>query len=115
MDKRTLLSSTVRPWQGKSLPVKSDGETVRITIASMPLIDRAALPGLPDDLEARLFNVPDQDPRILLVHPPSELYIEVSLLDREDLGRYIEALTEARLRQAMAEPPHDARGYPITE
>ncbi len=88
-------------------------DTIKITIASMPLIERAALPGLPDDLEARLFNVPEQEPRILLVHPPSELYVEMSLLDRDNIERYVEALTEARLRQAMAEPPPDERGYPI--
>lgn len=103
--RRTLLGTT-----NQTTPA---ADTVKIVIKSMPLIDRAALPGLPDDLEARLFNLPDQEPRILLVHPPSELFVEVSLLDRENLGGYVEALTVARLRQAMGEPPETGKGYRI--
>lgn len=88
-------------------------DTVKITIKSMPLIDRAALPGLPDDLEARLFNVEDQEPRIILFHPASELFVEVSLLDQANLPKYVEALTEARMKQAMGEPPESGEGYQI--
>lgn len=103
--RRTLLGTTNQ--------TKPTVDTVKIVIRSMPLIDRGALPGLPDDLEARLFNLPDQEPRILLVHPPSELFVEVSLLDRENLGGYVEALTTARLKQAMGEPPESGKGYRI--
>ena len=113
-DKRALmgtagLKSPLLDPSGR--PIAAD--TVKVTIRSMPLIDRGALPGLPDDLEARLFNVPDQEPRILLVHPPSELFVEVSLLDRENLGKYVEALTVARLRQAMGDAPDAGDGYRI--
>lgn len=115
-DKRALMSTAGL----KSPLLGADGhplnaDTVKITIASMPVIDRDAMPGLPDDLEARLFNVPGQYPRILLVHPPSELFIEVSLLDRDNLSRYVEALTTARLKQAMGEPPDAGDGYRVGE
>ena len=88
-------------------------ETVKIRIGSMPLIERGALPGLPDDIEARLFNVPDQDPRIILFHAPSELHIEMSLMDVDGLDRYVEALNTARLKQAMGEAPDAGEGYRI--
>lgn len=88
-------------------------DTVKITIRSMPLIERDALPGLPDDIEARLFNVPGQDPRIVLFHPASELHIEVPPTDIDNLDRYVEALTTARLKQAMGEPPDAGDGYRI--
>lgn len=113
-DKRSLMGTAglKSPLLGADgRPINAD--TVKVTIASMPLIDRAALPDLPDDLEARLFNVPGQDPRILLVHRPSELFVEVSLLDRENLDRYVEALTTARLKQAMGEPPENGEGYRV--
>lgn len=92
-------------------PITAD--TVKVTIRSMPLIDPQALPGLPDDLEARLFNVPGQDPFVILFHPLSELYVEMSLLDRDNIAQYVEALSGARLKQAMGEVPENAEGYRI--
>lgn len=113
-DKRALLGTAglKSPLLGPDgRPLNAD--TVKITIGSMPLIDRAALPGLPDDLEARLFNVPDQDPVIVLFHRPSELHIEVPLLDRDNLPHYVEALTVARMRQAMGDAPDAGDGYRV--
>ena len=88
-------------------------DTVKITIASMPKIERDALPGLPDDIDARLFNVPDQEPLVVLWHRPSELHVEVPLTDLDTLPRYVEALTTARLKQAMGEPPDAGDGYRV--
>lgn len=88
-------------------------DKVNITLASMPLIERNAFPDLPDDMEARLFNVPDQDPKILLIHAASEMFIEVPLTDRENIGTYVESLNIARLRQAMGDPPDADDGYKV--
>jgi hypothetical protein len=88
-------------------------ETVKIIIRSMPKIERDALPDLPDDIEARLFHVPDQDPCIVLFHPPSELHIEMPLTDRDNFAHYVEALNTARLKQAMGEPPDAGDGYRV--
>lgn len=90
-------------------------ETVKITIRSMPLIERDALPGLPDEIEARLFHVPEQTPCIVLFHPPSELHIEMPLTDVANLDHYVEALNTARLKQAMAEPPDTEEGYRVAD
>lgn len=102
--KSPLLDASGRPLTA---------DTVQITIRSMPLIDPAALPGLLADIEARLFNVPKQEPRIVLFHPASEMHIEVPLIDIDNLPRYVEALTTARLKQAMGEPPDAGDGYRV--
>lgn len=114
MSKRDLLGTAGLKsplLDAASHPLTAD--TVKITIRSMPLIERDALPGLPDDIEARLFNVPGQDPCIVLFHPPSELHIEMPLTDTDSLIFYVEALTTARLKQAMGEPPDAGEGYRV--
>ena len=85
--------------------------TVQVDIRSLPLIERAALPSLPHDMEARLLQ--GDETVIVLFHSRSELSIEVPLIDMNDLEPYVEALNEARLKQAMGEPPEDGEGYRV--
>lgn len=77
-----------------------------VQIPLLPLIDRAALAGLPDDMEGRLL-VPANGavPSIVLYHPASELHLEVSLLSMADLAPFIERIRGAVLKQGMGEPP----------
>lgn len=90
---------------GNPIPVRA------IPIRNLPSIDRGALPDFPDDMEARLDHPAGADPVIILFHPPSEMHIDVPLLDRANLDRYVEALNVARLKQAMGETPEDGDGY----
>lgn len=88
--------------QGNPIPVR------RVDIAELPEIDRAALPGLPDDMRAHLLG----EDTIVLFHPASELHLEMPLQDHEAIGRYVEALNTARLKQAMGEAP-EGEGYRV--
>ena len=96
----------------------ADGQpmpTEDIDILSLPLIDRAALAGLPDSMEGRLFRKPPLEPAIVLLHPAAEVYVLVRLTDLDNLQHYVDQVNVAVLRQAMGEPPPDAQGYPTTD
>lgn len=82
-------------------------ETTRVDIQSLPLIDPAALPGLPDSMEGRLLA-----PWVVLFHPLAELSLQVPLTDLDNLSAYVETLNVAVLKQAMGETPEED-GYRI--
>lgn len=83
-----------------------------IDIESLPLIDRGALPGLPNSMEGRLFNQPPLEPCVILFHPQAEMHLKIRLLDLENLSKYVEQLNFAVLKQAMGEPPEE-EGYRV--
>lgn len=89
---------------GDPIPVRT------VDLTTLPEIDRAALDGLPHDMEARLMS--GEDPKIVLWHRASDLHIEVPLLDRGNLSRYVEAIQAAVMRQAMGEVPEEG-GYRV--
>lgn len=87
-----------------------------IRIRDMQLIDREALPGLPQSMEARLYapNSAEDQPCIILFNPAAEMHVAVPMTEwQTDLPKYIEALNVAVLKQAMGETPEDAEGYRI--
>ena len=83
-----------------------------IDIGKLPLIDPEALPPIPNSMEARLFNHKGLEPCIVLFHPRAELHVLIRLTDRWNMGKYVEELNSAVLKQAMGEPPED-QGYRI--
>jgi hypothetical protein len=83
-------------------------ETRDIDITTLPLIDRADFPDLPDSMELRLLA-----PALILFHPRAELSIEVPLVEMDQLAGYVEKLNTAVLKQAMGEPPEDGQGYRV--
>ena len=112
MSRRALMgtagvSSGLLDSSGNPMPAS----TVQVDIRSLPLIERAALPSLPHDMEARLLQ--GDETVIVLFHPRSELSIEVPLTDMNNLEPYVEALNTARLKQAMGEPPENGEGYRV--
>lgn len=115
-DRRTLMatggvSSGLLDSAGTPMPAS----TMKLDIAALPRIERAALPGLPHDMEGRLLHVegsPD-DPVVVLFHARSELHMLVPLTDLANLPAYVEALNGARLKQAMAEAPDGGEGYRV--
>lgn len=114
MDRRTLMgtggmSSGLLDSSGNPLPASR----LQIDIEKLPKIERAALPGLPHDMEGRLLAVPGDDPAVVLFHPRSELHLLVPLTDLADLARYVEALNVARLKQSMGEAPENGEGYRV--
>lgn len=82
-------------------------ETVDVRIPELPLIDRDALPGLPDSMEGRLLA-----PWVVLYHPHTEMSLRVPMTDLADLPRYVEQLNVAVLKHAMGETPEE-EGYRI--
>lgn len=100
----TAVHTGLLDANGDPIPVR----TVDLTI--LPEIDRAALPGLPDDMEARLMS--GDEPQIVVWHPSSGLHIEMPLLDRANLSRYVDAIQAAVMRQAMGETPEEG-GYRV--
>ena len=82
-------------------------DTVTVDIPSLPLIDRADFPDLPDSMEMRLLA-----PWVVLYHPLAELSLRVPLEDLDGLARYVKALNIAVLKQAMGEVP-EGEGYRI--
>lgn len=106
---RRALESTTAAFTGLLDESGNPIPARRINIRELPEIDRAALSGLPDDMEARLL----QDggiPAIILFHPASELYMEIPVAAHENITPYVEALNVARLKQAMGEAP-EIDGY----
>lgn len=83
-----------------------------IHIPSLPLIERGALPGMPDSMEGRLFHEPPLEPCVILYHPHAEMHVKIRLLDIENLAEYVEQLNFAVLKQAMGEPPEE-EGYRV--
>lgn len=96
----------------------ADGQPMRtqdIDIRSLPLIERAAIPGLPAHLEARLFGEPGLEPALVLFHPKAEVYRLVRLTTLpHSLPENYDAINTAVLKQAMGEPPDHPEGYKIT-
>jgi hypothetical protein len=91
---------------------ETEAKLHNIDIQSLPLIDPEALPGLPDSMEGRLFREKGLEPCVVLFHPMAEMHLLIRLTDLDNLGKYIEQLNYAVLKQAMGEPPED-QGYRI--
>lgn len=102
----TAIHTGLLDASGEPIPVRT------VDLTTLPEIDRAALPGLPDDMEARLMS--GDDPKIVLWHRASDLHIEVPLLDRRNLSRYAQAIQAAVMRQAMGEAPEEG-GYRVRD
>lgn len=86
-----------------------------IHIPSLPEIDRRALVGLPDDMEARLLQMPGEDPAILIIHAATELYMEMPLTDQANLAQYVAAIRRVVIAQSMGETPEeDGYRVPVT-
>lgn len=83
-------------------------DTVDVDIRTLPLIERDALPGLPDSMEGRLMA-----PWVVVYHPKAELSVRVPLTDLANLERYVDMVNGALLKQAMAEPPDSPEGYSV--
>jgi hypothetical protein len=81
-----------------------------IDIFDLPLIDHAALPGLPASMEGRLFHAKGMEPCVVLFHPQAELHLLIRLTDLENLEHYVNQLNVAVLKQAMGETPGE-EGY----
>lgn len=89
-------------------------ETMDFDVRTLPLIERDALPDLPDSMEGRLLNQPGLEPALVLFHPKAELYRLVRLTTLPDsLQGHYDAINTAVLMQAMGEPPADAEGYRV--
>lgn len=82
-------------------------ETVDVRIPELPLIDREALPGLPDSMEGRLLA-----PWVVIYHRNTEMSLQVPLTELGDLPRYVDMLNVAVLKHAMGETPEE-EGYRI--
>jgi hypothetical protein len=97
----------------------SDGLPISaIHIRDMQLIDREALPGLPQSMEARLYapNSADDQPCIVLVNRLAELHVAVPLTEwQTNLMHYVNALNVAVAKQAMGETPDNEEGYRIDD
>ena len=76
-----------------------------IDISGLPLIERDALPGLPESMEGRLCQEDGLEPCVVLFHPLAEMHLLIRLTDLENLPNYVESLNFAVLKQAMGEPP----------
>lgn len=100
----TAVHTGLLDASGEPIPVRT------VDLTTLPEIERAALPGLPDDMEARLMS--GDDPKIVLWHRASDLHIEMPLLDRANLSKYVAAIDAAVMRQAMGEVPEDS-GYRV--
>lgn len=83
-----------------------------IEIRKLPLIERDALPGLPQSMEGRLFQNQGMEPCVVLFHPLAEMHLLIRLTDLGNLSKYIEQLNVAVLKQAMGETP-EGQGYRI--
>lgn len=95
---------------GRPVLLGSDGKPIQqltAHIPSLPEIDRDALPGLPDDMEARFLAIPDDEPMIVIFHPRSEAHICMSLLARDNLAFFVEKVRIVAENMAMGEPPAD--------
>jgi hypothetical protein len=100
----TAVASGLLDANGNPIPAQT------VDVRSLPEIARDGLPGLPDDIEARLMG--GEELVIVLWHRASDLHVEMPLLDRSNLPRYVEALQTAALRQAMGEAP-EGNGYRV--
>jgi hypothetical protein len=96
---RGLLDSN-----GEPIPIET------VDLRKLPQIDREALPGLPEDMQAHLQG---GDPPVIIVwHPPSNLHVEMPLLERGNVEHYAQAIRAAVLKQAMGEAP-EGDGYRV--
>ena len=95
---QTSLSSGLLDQWGNPIPAE-----ITVDILSLPLIERAALPGLPRDFEARLFE--STDPLIVVRHPRSGAWIEMSLLDMENVAEDAARVRAVGEKQSMGGPP----------
>lgn len=100
----TAVSTGLLDADGNPIPVRT------VDVRNLPKIDPSALPGLPEDMEARL--MPGDEPVIVLWHPASDLHIEMPLLDRRNIETYVAAIRMAVSRQAMGEAP-EGDGYRV--
>lgn len=98
----TSIHTGLLDANGNPIPVHT------IDIEKLPLIDRRALLGLPRDMEARLLG----EDAIVLYCPDADLHVEMPLLERGDMGKYVGMLREAQQRQGMGEAPEDG-GYRV--
>jgi hypothetical protein len=93
-------------YDGQPVPTED------FSIPDLPLIEPAALPGLPDSMEGRLFAPGNgMEPCVVLFHPLAELHVLVRLTDLDRLQHHIDALNTAVLKQAMGVTPDDPLGY----
>ena len=76
-------------------PAAGAGLQATVDIRSLPEVNRADFPDLPDDMEMRFFQAGDP-PCIVLFHPGRTLFIEMPLTDLGNLVEYI-----AKLRTAL--------------
>jgi hypothetical protein len=88
----TAIATGLLDANGAPIPVRT------LDLTTLPLIERRALPGLPEDIEARLMG--GAEPVIVLCHPVSDLHIEMPLLDRRNVAKYAAAIHAAVERQA---------------
>lgn len=113
-DKRTLmgtagLGSGLLDSSGNPIP----RTTETLDLRALPLIDPEAIPGLPYGWQARLLNLPGQDPKIILYDPRSELHLEAPIAAHENIGPYVRALRVAGSKQSMGETPESEEGYRV--
>lgn len=90
MDRKALNGGSVlSPAAGTGLQA-----TATVDIRSLPEINRADFPELPDDMEMRFLGQADP-PSIVLFHPGRTLYIEMPVTDLRNLTAYINKLRTA--------------------
>lgn len=90
MDRKALNGGSVlSPAAGAVLEA-----TATVDIHSLPEINRADFPDLPDDMEMRFLGQSDP-PCIVLFHPGRTLYIEMPVTDIENLTAYVDKLRSA--------------------
>ncbi len=90
MDRKALNGgSGLSPAAGAGLEA-----TATVDIRTLPEINRADFPELPDDMEMRFLGQGDP-PCIVLFHPGRTLYIEIPLTDVRNLPAYVDKLRTA--------------------
>ena len=108
---RARLATTTAGFSGALMD--ADGEPITgLNLRNLPLIERDAIPGLPDGIEARLWSTAPVCPTIVLWHRTADLHVEFPVTALADAARFIAALESAVLRQAMGEAP-EQDGYRI--
>jgi hypothetical protein len=100
----TAIATGLLDARGDPIPVRT------VDLTTLPMIERRALPGLPIDIDARLMG--GAEPVIVLCHRASDLHIEMPLLDRGNVAKYVAAIHAAVERQAMGEAPEE-NGYRV--
>jgi hypothetical protein len=97
----TAVFSGLLDASGNLLPAPT-----KIDIRSLPEINRADFPDVPDDMEMRLLTPANgADPAIVLFHPQSEMRLEVPLVQMNNLARYVADVRLAVERFSMGVVP----------